>query len=89
MIQDTCTSHQDCPPETTLDIILFITSTIALQHSKELRDTHDANLKYLNTEIKTIEAQLDSSLFQRPLTLGQNNYLNKLNNKLEQLKIDL
>ena len=40
-------------------------------------------------EIKTIEAQLNSTNCQNPLTKAQYNYKNKLHNKLKKLKIDL
>ena len=43
----------------------------------------------MNLEIKTIEAQMDSTLFQKPLTLQQDKYTNKLLNKLEALKNEL
>ena len=48
-----------------------------------------ANINYLNTEIKTTEAQLDSSLFQHPMTKSQTNYQNKLQNKLTDLNQQL
>ena len=44
MISDTLTSHSDCNPETTLDLILFNTSTIAQEHTKELRDRQNSTL---------------------------------------------
>ena len=79
-------SHSECNAETTLDLILFNTSTIAQEHTKEIRDMQDCNLKYLSTEIKTIEAQLDSTLLTKPLTAAQDKYHNNLNNKLVRLK---
>merc|ERR1711954_383801 len=71
--------------ENVLDLILFNTSTIATQHLKEAKDTHHANINYLTIKIKTIEAQLDSILFERPMTKAQTNYNNKLHNKLTDL----
>ena len=68
MIMDTISAHLDTKAENLLDLILFNTSTIATQHLKETKDLHTTNIKYLTTEIKTIEAQLDSSLFQHPMT---------------------
>ena len=56
-----------------------------MQHSKKIKVSHSNNLQYLNTEIRTIEAKLDSTLFQRPFTQAQKNYVNKLLNKREHL----
>ena len=89
MIQTPCAIQTDCPPENTLDRIQFNTSLIELEHSKEKKDTHASNLKNLNLEIKTIEHQLDSGLFQKPFTHNQGKHLNKVHNKLEQLKVKL
>ena len=72
-----------------LDLVPFNTSTIATQHLKEAKDTHHANINYLTTEIKTIEAQLDSILFVHPMTKAQTNYYNKLQNKLTDLNLQL
>ena len=60
-----------------------------MEHCKQLREEQTANLNYLNLEIKTIEAQLDSTLFTKPMTWQQEKHLNKLRNKLEHLKGDL
>ena len=38
MIQETLTEKLNETPENILDIILFITQTIAQQHTKELKD---------------------------------------------------
>ena len=89
MIAETIPSHPNTKAENLLDLILFNTSTIASQHLKETKDTHMANINYLNTEIKTTEAQLDSSLFQHPMTKSQTNYQNKLQNKLTDLNQQL
>ena len=75
MIDETMESHKNCNPETTLDLILFNTSTIAQAHTEETRDNHNNSLKFLNLEIKTIEAQLDSTLLQKPMKKAQENYL--------------
>ena len=80
MISETMLSHIDCNPETTLDLILFNTSTIIQEHTKETRDRQDNTLKYLSLEIKTLEAQLDSTLLTKPLTAAQDKYYNKLKN---------
>merc|ERR1711954_2082 len=72
-----------------LFLILFNTSTIATQHLKETKDAHYANINYLNTEIKTTKAQLDSTLFQHPINNSQTNYHNKLQNKLTDLNQQL
>ena len=82
-------SHTECNPEPILDLILFNTSTIVQEHSKEIRDMQDCNLKCLSTEIKTLEAQLDSTLLTKPLTAAQDKYHNNLNNKLAKLKQEL
>merc|ERR1712115_550066 len=71
--------------ENLLDLALFNTSTIATQHLKEAKDLHHANINYLNTEIKTTEAQLDSTSFVHPMTKSQTNYHNKLQNELTDL----
>ena len=55
MISKSLSSHPDTRVENLLDLVLFITSTIATQHLKEAEDTHHANINYLNTEIKTTE----------------------------------
>ena len=89
MIAETIPSHPNTKAENLLDLILFNTSTIASQHLKETRDMHTTNINYLNTEIKTTEAQLDSSLFQHPMTKSQTNYQNKLQNKLTDLNQQL
>ena len=89
MITDTLESHNDCNPETTLDLILFNTSTIAQEHTRELRDRQNNTLNFLNIEIKTIEAQLDSTLHTHPMTASQTNHHNKLLNKLEKYKTEL
>merc|ERR1711954_235461 len=51
MISETLSSHPDSSAENVLDLVLFNTSTIATQHLKEAKDTHHANINYLNTEI--------------------------------------
>ena len=89
MIAETLPAHPESSAENVLDLILFNTSTIATQHLKEAKDTHHANINYLTTEIKTIEAQLDSILFERPMTKAQTNYNNKLHNKLTDLNQQL
>ena len=89
MISQTLNSHTECPAENTLDLIIFNTSTIATEHIKQTKEMQNANLKYLNLEIKTIEAQLDSTLLQKPMTLQQARHMNKLMNKLEALKNEL
>merc|ERR1712114_68948 len=89
MIAETIFSHPNVEAENLLDLILSNTSTIASQHLKETRDLHTTNINYLNTEIKTTEAQLDSSLFQHPMTKSQTNYQNKLQNKLIDLNQQL
>ena len=76
MISETLISHNKSPAENLLDFIIFNTSTLASQHNKELRDSQNANINYLNIEIKTTEAQLASTLFQNPPTKAQTNYLN-------------
>ena len=89
MISETLSSHPDTRAENLLDLVLFNTSTIATQHLKEAKDSHHANINYLNTEIKTTEAQLDSTLFEHPMTKSQTNYHNKLQNKLTNLNQQL
>ena len=89
MIAETFSSHPEAKAENLLDLILFNTSTIASQHLKETRDVHTTNINYLTIEIKTSEAQLDSSLFQHPMTKSQTNYQNKLQNKLTDLNHQL
>ena len=89
MITETLFTHPDTREENLLDLILFNTSTIATQHLKEAKDTHYANINYLNTEIKTTEAQLDSTSFKHPMTKSQTNYHNKLQNKLTDLNQQL
>ena len=89
MIAETILSHPNIKAENLLDLILFTTSTIASQHLKETRDLHTSNISYLDTEIKTTEAKLDSSLFQHPMTKSQTNYQNKLQNKLRDLNHQL
>ena len=90
MLAETLNSYPDVKAENILDLIFFNTSTIASQHLKETRDIHTTNINYLHTEIKTTEAQLDSTLFQNPMTKAQSNYHIKLQIKLidivEQLK---
>merc|ERR1711873_384306 len=89
MIAETLPAHPESSAENVLDLVLFNTSTIATQHLKEAKDTHHANINYLTTEIKTIEAQLDSVLFVHPMTKAQTNYYNKLQNKLTHLNQQL
>merc|ERR1712114_120004 len=89
MISETLLSHPESSAENVLDLVLFNTSTIATQHLKEAKDTHHANMNYLTTEIKTIEAQLDSILFIHLMTKAQTNYYNKLQNKLTDLNQQL
>ena len=89
MIDDTLKTKWDQTPENNLDLILFNTQIIAQQHVKEINYNHHKNLKYLNYEIQTTEAQLESIIFQPSLTKAKYNYQNKLQNKLEKLKIDL
>merc|ERR1712081_105050 len=89
MISETLSSHPNTRTETLLDLVLFNTSTIATQHLKEAKDTHHANINYLNTKIKTAEARLDSTLFVHPMTKSQTNYHNKLQNKLTNLNQQL
>merc|ERR1711954_302476 len=82
MIEETLPAHPGTSAENVLDLVLFNTSTIATQHLKEAKDTHHANINYLNTEIKTLEAQLDATSFECPMTKTQTNYNNKLHNRL-------
>merc|ERR1711954_594338 len=89
MIDETTPSHSKTKAENLLDLILFNTSTIASQHLKEARDMHTTKINYLNTEIKTTEAQRDSSLLQHLMTKSQTNYQNKLQNKLTDLNQQL
>ena len=77
MISETLPSHPNSSAENLLGLVLFNTSTIATQHLKEAKDTHHANINYLSTEIKTIKAQLDSTLFIHPMTKSQRNYYNR------------
>merc|ERR1711954_122946 len=89
MISETLSSHPDTRAENLLDLVLFNTSTIATQHLKEAKDLHHTNMNYLNTKIKTTEAQLDSTLFIHPMTKSQTNYHHKLQNKLTDLNQQL
>ena len=89
MIIQTLDTHTNHPAENIMDLILFNRSTIATEHVKETKDAQTRNINYLNLEITTTEAQLDSKLFQKPLTLQQHKHLNKLTNKLEALRNEL
>merc|ERR1712115_563288 len=89
MITETVPYHPNTRAENLLDLILFNTSTIETQHLKETKDTHTANINYLNTEIKTTAAQLDSTLFEHPMTKSQTNYHDKLQNKITNLNQQL
>ena len=89
MISETTLAKVNENPENTLDLILFNTQTIAQQHSQELRKQQSKALEYLNLEIKTVEAQLDAMTLQKTPAQSQLKYLNKLQNKLSQLKIEL
>ena len=89
MITQTLNPHTNPPAENILDLILFNTSTIATEHVKEIKEAQTSNLNYLNLEIKTTEAQLDSTLFQKPLTFQQHKYLDKLMNELDELRNEM
>ena len=89
MISETTLAKTNDNPENTLDLILFNTQTIAQQHTQELRKQQTQALEYLDLEIKTVEAQLYAFTTKNPPTQPQLKYLNKLQNRLTQLKMDL
>ena len=85
MINKTLETQGNCNPETTLDLILFNTSTIVQAHTKETRDNQNNSINFLNLKITTIQAQLESTLLKRPMNATQEKYYNKL----EKLKQEL
>ena len=50
---------------------------------------HKSKINYLNTQIKTNEAQLDSTHFENPLAKAPTNYHRNLQNELRDLNAEL
>merc|ERR1711954_256790 len=61
MIDETLPAHPESSAENVLDLVLFNTSTIATQQLKEAKDTHLANINYLNTESKNLKTNTSTS----------------------------
>ena len=86
MIDLTLDEHQESESASTLDLILFNTCDIARKHTNERREEQINNERYLITEIKTIEMQLNALIDNQPLTKGFMNYKNRLQNRCEKFE---
>ena len=82
MIDLTFNEHKESEAASTLDLILFNTCNIAGKHAKERREELTNNEWYQITEIKTIVLQLNGLIVNQPLTEGNMNYKNRLQNRL-------
>ena len=82
----TLEGHQDSEAVSTLDLIQFNTCNIAQKHTKKRREEQINNERYLITEIKTIEMQLNALIDNQPLTEGNMNYKNRLQNRLQKFE---
>ena len=86
MIDLTLDEHQESEAASTLDLILFNTCDIARKHTNQCREEQTNNDRYLITEIKTIEMQLNALIDNQPLTEGNMNYKNRLQNRLKKFE---
>ena len=86
MIDLTLDKHQESEAASTLDLILFNTCDIARKHTNQRREEQTNNDRYLITEIKTIEMQLNALIDNQPLTEGNMNYKNRLQNRLKKFE---
>ena len=68
-IIDTTIKESNLPPENTLDLILFNTTTIAREITRINKQTKEGALRYLENEITNLKMQSDTLDYNDPILI--------------------